>query len=163
MFAADVAVKHLVNLVVDDVVWIWHYDWQGTIQLKPQAPRSPTIHGAVIRVTTTVIRYISITSVEIMRIAGHYALRQRGIYHRDVSPGNMILMGVLNDYDLSSLATGQGPGGNERMGMVPSMALNFSQEMIYEVESNFCVVISRRSCGFSSGSLCVARMDNSYH
>jgi hypothetical protein len=31
-------------------------------------------------------------------------------------------MGVLNDYDLSSLANVQGPQGNERTGTVPFMA-----------------------------------------
>jgi hypothetical protein len=37
---------------------------------------------------------------------------------------NGTLIGVLNDYDLSSLATGQGPLGNERTGTVPFMALD---------------------------------------
>ncbi|KAG1807196.1 hypothetical protein EV424DRAFT_248780 [Suillus variegatus] len=61
----------------------------------------------------------------------HYALWQAGVYHRDVSPGNMmwyrngtVLMGVLNDYDLSSLATALGPQGNERTGTIPFMALD---------------------------------------
>ncbi|KAG0695564.1 hypothetical protein DFH29DRAFT_954736, partial [Suillus ampliporus] len=35
-----------------------------------------------------------------------------------------VLVGVLNDYDLSSLATTQGPLGNERTGTVPFMALD---------------------------------------
>jgi len=34
------------------------------------------------------------------------------------------LMGVLNDYDLSSLSTTTGPQGNERTGTVPFMALD---------------------------------------
>ncbi|KAG1763022.1 hypothetical protein EDD22DRAFT_952614 [Suillus occidentalis] len=61
----------------------------------------------------------------------HYALWQAGVYHRDVSPGNMmwyqngtILMGILNDYDLSSLATALGPQGNECTGTIPFMALD---------------------------------------
>lgn len=69
--------------------------------------------------------------VEIMCFVGHYALWQAGVYHRDVSPGNMmwyrngtVLMGVLNDYDLSSLATALGPQGNERTGTIPFMALD---------------------------------------
>ncbi|KAG2125371.1 hypothetical protein DEU56DRAFT_892567 [Suillus clintonianus] len=61
----------------------------------------------------------------------HIALWKAGVYHRDVSPGNMMwyrdtlgkLMGVLNDYDLSSLADVVGPQGNERTGTVPFMAL----------------------------------------
>ena len=68
-------------------------------------------------------------------IAGHYALWQAGVYHRDVSPGNMmryrngtILMGILNDYDLSSLATAQGPQGNERTRTIPFMAIDLLTE-----------------------------------
>ncbi|KAG0695565.1 hypothetical protein DFH29DRAFT_1083311 [Suillus ampliporus] len=62
----------------------------------------------------------------------HLALWKGGVYHRDVSPPNMmyyktkdgVLIGILNDYDLSSLATTQGPLGNERTGTVPFMALD---------------------------------------
>ncbi|KAG1893871.1 uncharacterized protein F5891DRAFT_1256959 [Suillus fuscotomentosus] len=53
------------------------------------------------------------------------------VYHRDVSPGNLMWywrngkrIGVLNDYDLSSLADDPGPRGNERTGTVPFMALD---------------------------------------
>lgn len=62
----------------------------------------------------------------------HIVLWKAGVHHRDVSPGNMMwyrdklgkLMGVLNDYDLSSLANVPGPQGNERTGTVPFMALD---------------------------------------
>ncbi|KAG0699024.1 hypothetical protein DFH29DRAFT_855315 [Suillus ampliporus] len=65
-------------------------------------------------------------------ISCHLALWKGGVLHRDVSPGNMmyyrtkkgVLMGVLNDYDLSSLAIALGPQGNERTGTVPFMALD---------------------------------------
>ncbi|KAG1766876.1 hypothetical protein EV702DRAFT_980584 [Suillus placidus] len=59
----------------------------------------------------------------------HLTLWKEGVYHRDVSPGNLMWywkdgkrMGVLNDYDLSSLANVQGPQGNQRTGTVPFMA-----------------------------------------
>ncbi|KAG2031062.1 hypothetical protein BDR03DRAFT_973469 [Suillus americanus] len=62
----------------------------------------------------------------------HVTLWKEGVFHRDVSPGNLMwyrshdkLIGVLNDYDLSSLADDQGPRGNERTGTVPFMALEF--------------------------------------
>ncbi|KAG2125388.1 hypothetical protein DEU56DRAFT_573329 [Suillus clintonianus] len=66
----------------------------------------------------------------------HIALWKAGVYHRDVSPGNMMwyrdklgkLMGVLNDYDLSLLASVPGPHGNERTGTVPFMALDLFTE-----------------------------------
>ncbi|KAG0706833.1 hypothetical protein DFH29DRAFT_845669 [Suillus ampliporus] len=62
----------------------------------------------------------------------HLALWKGGVHHRDVSPPNMmyyktkngILTGVLNDYDLSSLAITPGPQGNEHMGTVPFMAFD---------------------------------------
>ncbi|KAG2361983.1 hypothetical protein BDR07DRAFT_1408250, partial [Suillus spraguei] len=60
----------------------------------------------------------------------HLTLWKEGVYHRDVSPGNLMWywkdgkrIGVLNDYDLSSLADDPGPRGNERTGTVPFMAL----------------------------------------
>ncbi|KAG2140139.1 hypothetical protein DEU56DRAFT_886064 [Suillus clintonianus] len=59
----------------------------------------------------------------------HATLWRKGVYHRDVSPGNMMwyekdgkFIGILNDYDLSSLASDLGPRGNERTGTVPFMA-----------------------------------------
>ncbi|KAG1804415.1 uncharacterized protein BJ212DRAFT_1486696 [Suillus subaureus] len=65
----------------------------------------------------------------------HVTLWKEGVFHRDVSPGNMMwyeidgkLMGVLNDYDLSSLANDPGPRGNERTGTVPFMALDLLTE-----------------------------------
>ncbi|KAG1874733.1 hypothetical protein DFJ58DRAFT_650443, partial [Suillus subalutaceus] len=58
-------------------------------------------------------------------------LWKEGVYHRDVSAGNMMwyvedskLKGVLNDYDLSPLVNDPGPWGNERTGTVPFMALD---------------------------------------
>ncbi|KAG1816325.1 uncharacterized protein BJ212DRAFT_1480776 [Suillus subaureus] len=65
----------------------------------------------------------------------HLTLWKEGVYHRDVSPGNLMWywkdgkrIGVLNDYDLSSLANVQGPQGNERTGTVPFMALDLLTE-----------------------------------
>ncbi|KAG2149127.1 uncharacterized protein EDB93DRAFT_1250051 [Suillus bovinus] len=65
----------------------------------------------------------------------HVTLWKEGVHHRDVSPGNLMWywkdgkrMGVLNDYDLSSLANDPGPRGNERTGTVPFMALDLLTE-----------------------------------
>ncbi|KAG1893856.1 uncharacterized protein F5891DRAFT_1116491 [Suillus fuscotomentosus] len=61
----------------------------------------------------------------------HLTLWKEGVHHRDISPGSLLwhrkngrLIGVLNDYDLSSLANAVGPQGNERTGTVPFMALD---------------------------------------
>ncbi|KIK42069.1 hypothetical protein CY34DRAFT_84253 [Suillus luteus UH-Slu-Lm8-n1] len=65
----------------------------------------------------------------------HIALWKEGVYHRDVSPSNLMWywkygkqIGVLNDYDLSSLADEPGPRGNECTGTVPFMALDLLTE-----------------------------------
>ncbi|KAG2339602.1 hypothetical protein BDR05DRAFT_967788 [Suillus weaverae] len=60
----------------------------------------------------------------------HYALWERQVHHRDVSPSNLMVyktsdgryIGVLNDFDLSS--TRDSPSGQERTGTVPFMALD---------------------------------------
>ncbi|KAG2065069.1 hypothetical protein BDR04DRAFT_1060995 [Suillus decipiens] len=61
----------------------------------------------------------------------HVTLWKEGVFHRDVSPGNLMWywkdgkrMGVLNDYDLSSLIDDRGPQGNECTGTIPFMALD---------------------------------------
>ncbi|KAG2146760.1 hypothetical protein DEU56DRAFT_786259, partial [Suillus clintonianus] len=65
----------------------------------------------------------------------HATLWRKGMYHRDVNPGNMMwyendgkLIGVLNDYDLSSLVGDAGPRDNDRTGTVPFMALDLLRE-----------------------------------
>ncbi|KAG2359068.1 hypothetical protein BDR07DRAFT_1415906 [Suillus spraguei] len=65
----------------------------------------------------------------------HATLWKEGVYHRNVSPGNMMwykidgkLMGVLNDCHLSSLANDPGPRSNERTGTVPFIAFDLLTE-----------------------------------
>ncbi|KIN99501.1 hypothetical protein M404DRAFT_810069 [Pisolithus tinctorius Marx 270] len=65
----------------------------------------------------------------------HYTLWSEGIHHRDVSHSNLMyyrdgdkVMGVLNDYDLSSLADSSNLLGNERTGTMPFMAIDLLEE-----------------------------------
>ncbi|KAG2096097.1 uncharacterized protein F5147DRAFT_778460 [Suillus discolor] len=239
MFAANVAVEHLINfIVVDDVIWTWYYDRQGTLQssginfiqnlprfivllyalqrfkvhdwgrnkhflpvevegkqchelkikdeelgtggptnvvpvtsealtkkygsfedgmVEEIAKRHPTVEGHIPQLLwhhkftnpTSAIRealgvpepttggrvlYILVFRKlhPITKLHGKELFDAwKGSYHRDISPGNLMwyrkgdkLIGVLNDYDLSSLANALGPQGNERTGTVPFMALD---------------------------------------
>ncbi|KAN0073650.1 hypothetical protein V8E55_012127 [Tylopilus felleus] len=63
----------------------------------------------------------------------HLALWKNNIYHRDISPSNLMyrkvegkIMGVLNDFDLAS--THETATGTERTGTVPFMALALLQD-----------------------------------
>ncbi|KIK33485.1 hypothetical protein CY34DRAFT_708938 [Suillus luteus UH-Slu-Lm8-n1] len=65
----------------------------------------------------------------------HITLWKEGVYHRDINPPNLKwykkdgkLIGVLNHYDLSSLANEPGPRGNERTGAAPFMARDLLTE-----------------------------------
>ncbi|KAG1826552.1 hypothetical protein EV424DRAFT_1643290 [Suillus variegatus] len=65
----------------------------------------------------------------------HLTLWKEGVHHRDASPGNLMWywkdgkqIGVLNDYNLSSLADDPGPRGNERTGTVPFIAVDLLTE-----------------------------------
>ncbi|KAG1730207.1 hypothetical protein EDB19DRAFT_2011946 [Suillus lakei] len=60
----------------------------------------------------------------------HHALWKGGVFHRDVSPSNLMgyrlrgqFIGVLNDYDLSSFQR-DSPSSPERTGTVPFMAVD---------------------------------------
>ncbi|KAG0703981.1 hypothetical protein DFH29DRAFT_849558 [Suillus ampliporus] len=62
-------------------------------------------------------------------VISHRILWISGVRHHDVSPSNLmvyqtpsgLVMGVINDYDLSSIQ--DSPGGHERRGTVPFMAI----------------------------------------
>ncbi|KAG2073378.1 hypothetical protein BDR04DRAFT_1229932 [Suillus decipiens] len=63
-------------------------------------------------------------------ILSHVTLWKQGVFHRDVCPDNLMWywkdgkrVGVLNDYDLSSLADDPAPRGNGRTCARPFMAL----------------------------------------
>ncbi|KIJ16062.1 hypothetical protein PAXINDRAFT_54088, partial [Paxillus involutus ATCC 200175] len=62
---------------------------------------------------------------------GHYVLWKAGIHHCDVSCENLTyyrvkdkVIGILNDYDLASLASSDNPLGNERTGTMLFMAID---------------------------------------
>jgi Fungal protein kinase len=80
--------------------------------------------------------------------SGHYGLWTRGVYHRDISDGNLMykrdkdtgdVIGVLGDFDLSSLQ-GNYRSNTERTGTVPFMALNLLSDkaLAGNVEHDYC-------------------------
>ncbi|KAG2351922.1 hypothetical protein BDR07DRAFT_975287 [Suillus spraguei] len=61
-------------------------------------------------------------SLSLTAPTGHYTLWKHNVHHRDISPSNLMVywwngqwIGVLNDYDLSSIER-DGPSGKERTG-----------------------------------------------
>ena len=79
--------------------------------------------------------------------SGHYGLWTKGIYHRDISDGNLMyrkdittgeVIGVLADFDLSSLKA-KASRRTERTGTVPFMALNLltTKGLAGEVEHDY--------------------------
>ncbi|KAI5994272.1 hypothetical protein F5J12DRAFT_896793 [Pisolithus orientalis] len=65
----------------------------------------------------------------------HYTLWSKGIHHRDVSHSNLMyyrdgskVMGVLNDYDLSSLTDFDNLMGDEQTGTMPFMAIDLLEK-----------------------------------
>ncbi|KAF8119507.1 hypothetical protein EV363DRAFT_1145673, partial [Boletus edulis] len=60
----------------------------------------------------------------------HLALWKKQVYHRDISPSNLMyqgkILGVLNDFDLASIQ--ETATGTERTGTVPFMALALLRE-----------------------------------
>jgi hypothetical protein len=77
--------------------------------------------------------------------SGHYGLWTQGVYHRDISDGNLMykrdkdtVIGVLADFDLSSLQ-GKYISKTERTGTVPFMALDLLSEkaLAGEVEHDY--------------------------
>ncbi|KAF9230685.1 hypothetical protein BU15DRAFT_56986, partial [Melanogaster broomeanus] len=70
----------------------------------------------------------------------HYALWRAGTHNRDVSPANLMyyrrddtnrtIVGVLNDYDLASLASRESPSGNKRTGTILFIAIDLLEASI---------------------------------
>jgi serine/threonine protein kinase len=125
---------------------LWHHTFTNPTSAIREALRVPepttgsrVLYILVFRklhpIITKELRQKEVFDVWSQCILCHLTLWKEGVYHRDISPGNLMwyrkngrLIGVLNDYDLSSLANLVGPQGNERTGTVPFMALELLSE-----------------------------------
>ncbi|KAF8122602.1 hypothetical protein EV363DRAFT_1090508, partial [Boletus edulis] len=65
----------------------------------------------------------------------HYGLWKGTVHHRDISATNLMYyrkdgkaMGVVNDFDLSTLAGSEHEFSNERTGTIPFMAIELLDE-----------------------------------
>jgi hypothetical protein len=96
--------------------------------------------------------------------SGHYGLWTQGVYHRDISDGNLMyrkdkytddVIGVLADFDLSSLQA-KTSRNTERTGTVPFMALDLlspealagkvAHDYCHEAEAYFWVGVYDTAC-----------------
>lgn len=66
---------------------------------------------------------------------GHYGLWKGGVHHRDISAANLMYywlegkaIGVVNDFDLATLAGCERKFGDERTGTIPFMAMELLQK-----------------------------------
>ncbi|KAG1750042.1 uncharacterized protein EDB91DRAFT_1244635 [Suillus paluster] len=200
MFAANVAVKHVLEIIVvgllfsplsngstltmafvDSFIWVWYYDREEAVkghvpQLlwahKFENPTSAVLkalgvpeaekdsHMLYIFVSRKLLPITALEGEELFNVWRHIDLWKGGVRHRDVSPPNMmfhktdkgVLIGVLNDFNLSSLATRLDPHGNERTGTVPFIAPDLLSLRVDEAKSNTYIVrMSSFSSGFLSG------------
>ncbi|KAG1849766.1 hypothetical protein F4604DRAFT_1593300, partial [Suillus subluteus] len=101
----------------------------------------------------------------------HLHLWKEYVYHQDITPGNLMwyrkngkLIGVLNDYDVSSSANVVGPRGNERTGTVPFMALDVLRAKAQRGEvKHLCRHDLESFIGFFPGFSCVTGRESFYH
>ncbi|KAG1840485.1 hypothetical protein DFJ58DRAFT_689182 [Suillus subalutaceus] len=129
---------------VPDMVWFHRFDETSTAKIRrslgiqdPDAERGSRV--LYIIVFRKLVPITSLSGDEFLSawwqvVLCHYTLWMHNVHHRDVSPNNVMVywlngqwIGVLNDYDLSSI-NHDGPSGKERTGTVPFMAIDLLEE-----------------------------------
>ncbi|KAG2134053.1 uncharacterized protein EDB93DRAFT_1173291 [Suillus bovinus] len=125
---------------IPDMVWFHKFDETSTAKIRRSLGIQDADAEGGSRVLYIIVfrKLIPITSLSgddflsawWQVVLCHYTLWKHDVHHRDVSPNNLMVymlngqwIGVLNDYDLSSIKR-DGPSGKERTGTVPFMALD---------------------------------------
>ncbi|KAG2360900.1 hypothetical protein BDR07DRAFT_102286 [Suillus spraguei] len=125
---------------IPDMVWFHKFDQTSTVKIRkslgiqdPDAERGSRV--LYIIVFRKLVPITSLSGDEFLSawwqvVLCHYTLWKHNVHHRDISPSNLMVywwngqwIGVLNDYDLSSIER-DGPSGKERTGTVPFIAID---------------------------------------
>ncbi|KAG2153590.1 uncharacterized protein EDB93DRAFT_1135630 [Suillus bovinus] len=129
---------------IPDMVWFHKFDETSTTRIRKSLGIQDADAEGGSRVLYIIVfrKLIPITSLSgddflsawWQVVLCHYTLWKHDVHHRDISPNNLMVymlngqwIGVLNDYDLSSIKR-DGPSGKERTGTVPFMALDLLDE-----------------------------------
>ncbi|KAG1719638.1 uncharacterized protein EDB91DRAFT_1351878 [Suillus paluster] len=132
---------------VPDMVWFHKFEGTSTANIRKALGMDDAERGSRVLYIIVFRKLIPITKLSGMEfltawwqvVVCHHVLWENGVYHRDVSPSNLMVfktsdgrwIGVLNDYDLSS-TTHDGPRGKERTGTVPFMAIDLLTQKALE-------------------------------
>ncbi|KAG2351920.1 hypothetical protein BDR07DRAFT_1440809 [Suillus spraguei] len=125
---------------IPDMVWFHKFDQTSTMKIRkslgiqdPDAERGSRV--LYITVFRKLVPITSLSGDEFLSawwqiVLCHYTLWKHNVHHLDISPSNLMVywwngqwIGVLNDYDLSSIER-DGPSGKERTGTVPFVAID---------------------------------------
>ncbi|KAG2129040.1 uncharacterized protein EDB93DRAFT_145386 [Suillus bovinus] len=129
---------------IPDIVWFHKFDETSTTKTTRSLRIQDADTERCSRVLYIIVfrKLIPITSLSgddflsawWQAVLCHYTLWKHDVHHHDVNPNNLMVfwlngqwIGVLNDYDLSSIKH-DGPSGKERIGIIPFMALDLLDE-----------------------------------
>ncbi|KAG0700633.1 hypothetical protein DFH29DRAFT_613654 [Suillus ampliporus] len=132
---------------VPEMVWFYKFEETSTAKIRKALGLEDPELGSRVLYIIVFKKLVPITTLSGMEFLSawwqvvicHHTLWKNGVRHRDVSPSNLMVyqsgdiwIGVLNDYDLSSLhlssTQDDSPSGLERTGTVPFMALELLTE-----------------------------------
>ncbi|KAG1860291.1 hypothetical protein DFJ58DRAFT_874529 [Suillus subalutaceus] len=115
---------------VPEMIWLHQVEETSTAKLRRELEiDDPARRSRILNIHVS-WKLQPITKLSGKEFRHHRVLWISGVYHYDVSPSNLmvyralssLMMGVINDWDLSSPENGS--GGHGRTGMIPFMAMD---------------------------------------